>query len=207
NHIGTFTLPKAVLVDPRFIQTLMWEELRSGFAEIAKHCLIKDLAMWDVIKKIDLDDQDFSGLIEHSIAIKKSIVDEDFTEKGPRKTLNFGHTLGHAVETYYLENKPKRILHGEGVAAGMIMESYISYKKGLLSERELIEIEEFLFSIYGKVRIESSEVANIIALTIQDKKNVGNSVRGAIIDKIGSCLYDVPFSKSEMRAALEYYIG
>jgi 3-dehydroquinate synthase len=207
NHIGVFTLPKAVLVDPTFLKTLSILETRSGFAEIVKHCLIKDAAKWNSIKVLDLEEQNLPDLIAHSIEIKKVIVAEDFTEQGPRKILNFGHTLGHAVETYFLENKPKKLLHGEAVAAGMIMEAYIGYKKGMLPEDALNEIEEFIFSVYGRIEMEASDFPAIVALSLQDKKNKGNIVRASILDKIGSCQYDITISKAEMTRSLAYYVG
>jgi 3-dehydroquinate synthase len=207
NHIGVFTLPNAVLVDSQFLQTLPSLELRSGFAEIVKHCLIKDQAKWKTIKILDLEEQNLPDLIAHSIEIKKAIVAEDFTEQGPRKTLNFGHTLGHAVETFFLENKAKKLLHGEAVAAGMIMENYIGYKKGMFAEESLNEIEEFIFAVYGRIKIDKADFNAIIALSLQDKKNKGKVVRASILDKIGSCQYDIPISKAEMKKALEYYVG
>jgi 3-dehydroquinate synthase len=207
NHIGVFTLPNAVLVDSQFLQTLPSLELRSGFAEIVKHCLIKDQAKWKTIKILDLEEQNLPDLIAHSIEIKKAIVAEDFTEQGPRKTLNFGHTMGHAVETFFLENKSKKLLHGEAVAAGMIMESYIGYKKGMFAEESLNEIEEFIFAVYGRIKIDKADFNAIIALSLHDKKNKGKVVRASILDKIGSCQYDIPISKVEMKKALEYYVG
>jgi len=113
NHIGAFAQPEVVLIDTVFFKTLPHLELRSGFAEIIKHCLIRDASMWDVIRKRDFDQQDLQSLVAHSVAIKKEIVAEDPTEKGLRKILNFGHTLGHAVETHFLEKEGKRLLHGE----------------------------------------------------------------------------------------------
>ncbi len=207
NHIGVFTLPQAVLVDPDFLSTLPHAELRSGFAEVVKHCLISDREKWNAIKILDLEEQNLPDLIAHSIGIKSKIVEEDFTEQGLRKTLNFGHTLGHAVETYFLENKPKRLLHGEAIAAGMIMESFLAYKKGMISEQAVNEIEEFLFAVYGRVNIELADFSPIIALTLQDKKNKGNVVRASLLSAIGHCSFDNALTKSEMTAALKYYTG
>lgn len=207
NHIGVFTLPKTVLIDKTFLNTLSIAELRSGFAEVIKHCLIRDAKMWQTIKVLDLDQQDFEALIKHSVAIKEEIVNIDPTEKGLRKILNFGHTLGHAVETHFLENKPKKLLHGEAIAAGMIMEAYLAFKKGMIAEQILIEIEEFIFAIYGKIKLEKSDFENIVKLSLQDKKNKGNQVLAALIDGIGSCKYDIPLSKADMKRALGYYLG
>jgi len=205
NHIGVFTQPRAVLIDPAFLSTLPERELRSGFAEVIKHCLIRDRGMWDRIRKTELQDQPIKELINHSVETKKSIVNEDPTEKGLRKILNFGHTIGHAVETFYLEKD--RLLHGEAIAIGMICESYIAYSKGMLSEAELGETEEYIFSVYGAVRIDPQDFPAIAALTGQDKKNRGNVVRAALLNGIGDCSYDIPVSRKDILKSLKYYCG
>ncbi len=207
NHIGVFSLPNAVIIDASFLQTLPKNELRSGFAEIIKHCLIRDKKKWNEIIVKDLINQDLEDLIRHSVEIKKAVVAEDPTEKGLRKILNFGHTLGHAIETFYLDKGKKRLLHGEAIAAGMIMESYLAFVKKMIEEKTFLDIEEFLFTVYGRVDIDQIDFENIIALTQQDKKNKGKKVNASIIDAIGSCQWDISLSKKEMRSALIYYIG
>lgn len=207
NHLGVFTLPNAVLIDPIFLETLSEREKRSGFAEILKHCLIQDVNKWNEIRGKDLADQDLPDLIAHSVEIKKKVVEQDPTEKGLRKILNFGHTLGHAIETFFLPQGKKRLFHGEAIATGMVCESYIAYKRGLIDERTLEQVEEFIFSIYGKVDIDAADFDTIIGLTLQDKKNKGKDVRFSLINAAGSCLYDIVVMKNEMKKALEYYKG
>lgn len=207
NHLGVFTLPNAVLIDPVFLETLSEREKRSGFAEILKHCLIQDVNKWNEIRGKDLADQDLPDLIAHSVEIKKKVVEQDPTEKGLRKILNFGHTLGHAIETFFLPQGKKRLFHGEAIATGMVCESYIAYKRGLIDERTLEQVEEFIFSIYGKVAIDAADFDTIIGLTLQDKKNKGKDVRFSLINATGSCLYDIVVTKNEMKKALEYYKG
>ncbi len=207
NHIGVFSIPKAVLIDAFFLQTLPKNELRSGFAEIIKHCLIRDKNKWNEIKVKDLIIQDLEDLIRHSVEIKKAVVDEDPTEKGLRKILNFGHTLGHAMETFYLDKGKKRLLHGEAIAAGMIMESYLAFEKKMIEEKTFLDIEEFLFTVYGRVEIEEIDFGKIIDLTHQDKKNKGKIVRASILDGIGSCQFDISLSRKEMLRAMKYYTG
>lgn len=207
NHLGVFTLPNAVLIDPIFLETLSEREKRSGFAEILKHCLIQDVNKWNEIRGKDLIDQDLPDLIAHSVEIKKKVVEQDPTEKGLRKILNFGHTLGHAIETFFLPQGKKRLFHGEAIATGMVCESYIAYTRGLIDERTLEQIEEFIFSIYGKVEIDVADFDTIIGLTLQDKKNKGKDVRFSLINAAGSCLYDIVVTKNEMKKALEYYKG
>jgi 3-dehydroquinate synthase len=207
NHLGVFTLPNAVLIDPVFLETLSEREKRSGFAEILKHCLIQDGEKWQEIRRKDLADQDLPDLIAHSVEIKKKVVEQDPTEKGLRKILNFGHTLGHAIETFFLPQGKKRLFHGEAIATGMVCESYIAYTRGLIDERTLEQVEEFIFSIYGKVDIDAADFDTIIGLTLQDKKNKGKDVRFSLISAAGSCLYDIVVTKNEMKKALEYYKG
>ena len=207
NHLGVFNLPNAVLIDPIFLETLSDRENRSGFAEILKHCLIQDVNKWNEIRGKDLADQNLPDLIAHSVEIKKKVVEQDPTETGLRKILNFGHTLGHAIETFFLPQGKKRLFHGEAIATGMVCESYIAYTRGLIDERTLEQIEEFIFSIYGKVDIDAADFDTIIGLTLQDKKNKGKDVRFSLINAAGSCLYDIVVTKNEMKKALEYYKG
>jgi 3-dehydroquinate synthase len=204
NHIGVFQVPNAVLIDPAFLNTLPEAELRSGFAEVIKHCLIRDKSMWEVISTKDLHEQNWPALIAHSVAIKDVITTEDPTEKGLRKILNFGHTLGHAIETLFLGTK-KHLLHGEAIAVGMLCESFIAMQLGQITKAELAEIEAFLIAIYGMVPLEASEFDTIINLTSQDKKNKGKEVRFSLLEGIGKATFDQAISKNQMRKALEYY--
>ena len=208
NHLGVFNIPKSVLIDPVFLKTLPEREIRSGFAEIIKHCLIADSKKWDEIRQKDFEEQKWEDLIAHSVQIKQQVVDEDPTEKGLRKILNFGHTLGHAVETCFL-NKPanQRLYHGEAIAVGMIMESYLSFERKMIDQQTLTDIEEFLFATYGKVNIKPEDVEKIIALTRQDKKNKGKEVRFSLLKGAGECAYDIVVTASEMRKSIAYYLG
>jgi 3-dehydroquinate synthase len=208
NHLGVFTLPKNVLIDASFLQTLSYVELRSGFAEIIKHCLIADADKWEEIRKKDFEEQNWPDLIAHSVEIKKKVVAEDPTEQGLRKILNFGHTIGHAVETYFLSKPPKqRLLHGEAIAAGMIMETFVAYRKKMVDLQTLEQVEEFIFSVYGKAPISMSDVPTIIALAQQDKKNRGGELRFSLLDKIGHCGYDIKVTAAEIQQAVAYYVG
>lgn len=212
NHIGVFRQPDAVLIDPQFLTTLPERELRSGFAEIIKHCLIADAGMWDDIRRRDLNEQDWPALIAHSVAVKQRVVEQDPTEQGLRKILNFGHTLGHAVETYYLAGprsaQPrKRLLHGEAIAVGMVAEAYIAFQKEMIDQTLLTQIEEYVFAVYGNVRLTEADTEPIVALTLQDKKNRGQQIRMALPDGPGSCAFDVPVTSAEMRRGLSFYRG
>ncbi len=203
NHIGVFQEPLATLISPQFLKTLSPRELKSGFAEIIKHCLIADKAKWREIVRKDLDSQNWEELIAHSVHIKQQITEADPREKGLRKTLNFGHTLGHALETFFL-GSAQQLLHGEAIAMGMIMESYIAHQKNLLSESELQDISQYLLTIFGKVKVPIDQ-EQVIALTVQDKKNKGAKVLIALPQGIGKAIWDVEATEAEMREAIGYY--
>jgi 3-dehydroquinate synthase len=207
NHIGVFQLPKTVLIDPKFIDTLSIQQKKSGFAEIIKHCLIRDEQEWNVIRQQSFEKLDLSKLIAHSVAIKEAVVLEDPKEAGLRKILNFGHTLGHAIETYLLDKGKRKILHGEAIAIGMIAEAFISHQRDLISLQELEEIESYLFENYGRVKLHAEEISKIISLTAQDKKNKGKEIRFSLLTGIGDCGYDIPVSTSEMKKAIQYYLN
>jgi len=207
NHIGVFQLPKTVLIDPKFIDTLSIQQKKSGFAEIIKHCLIRDEQEWNVIRQQSFEELDLSKLIAHSVAIKEAVVLEDPKEAGLRKILNFGHTLGHAIETYLLDKGKRKILHGEAIAIGMIAEAFISHQRDLISLQELEEIESYLFENYGRVKLHAEEISKIISLTAQDKKNKGKEIRFSLLTGIGDCGYDIPVSASEMKKAVQYYLN
>jgi 3-dehydroquinate synthase len=207
NHIGVFQLPKTVLIDPKFIDTLSIQQKKSGFAEIIKHCLIRDEQEWNLIRQQSFEELDLSKLIAHSVAIKEAVVLEDPKEAGLRKILNFGHTLGHAIETYLLDKGKRKILHGEAIAIGMIAEAFISHQRDLISLQELEEIESYLFENYGRVKLHAEEISKIISLTAQDKKNKGKEIRFSLLTGIGDCGYDIPVSTSEMKKAIQYYLN
>ncbi|MCF0071663.1 3-dehydroquinate synthase [Dyadobacter sp. CY261] len=208
NHLGVFNIPKSVLIDPVFLKTLPEREIRSGFAEIIKHCLIADGSKWEEIRAKDFEKQNWADLIAHSVKIKQQVVDQDPTEKGLRKILNFGHTLGHAVETYFLNKSAnQRLFHGEAIAVGMIMEAYLSFERKMIDQQTLTDIEEFLFATYGKVKIKPEDVEKIIALTRQDKKNKGKEIRFSLLKGAGQCAFDIVVTAAEMRRSIAYYLG
>lgn len=207
NHIGVFRDPKAVLIATDFLQTLPYAEIRSGFAEIVKHCLIADAAMWNEIRYRDLEEQNWDHLVSHSVAIKEKVVEQDPTEKGWRKILNFGHTIGHAVESYMLEQPKRKLLHGEAIAVGMIAEAYLAFKRKLLSEESLMQLEEFIFSTYGKVTLTVEDIAAIPPLALQDKKNASGKIQCVLLKQIGEPIVDQVITQKEIQDALKYYQG
>jgi 3-dehydroquinate synthase len=204
NHLGVFNEPEAVLIAPKFLETLPEQELRSGFAEIIKHGLIQDKAYFGSLDIQDWRNSDWKKLIQHSVAIKLKVVTEDPKEAGLRKILNFGHTIGHAFETYYLDGD-KHLLHGEAIAVGMICEAWLSHQKLGLSIRELEKISRTFLTVYRKIRIEENEISPVLDLCIQDKKNEGNTLMFSLLNSIGDCTYNIPVSRSEIRDSISYY--
>lgn len=187
NQIGIIREPKAVVVITSFLETLSQLEMRSGLAEMLKHGLIFDINYWNKFKDLSvLNSEDLEGLIHKSIQIKNTIVSQDLTENGIRKALNFGHTLGHAIESYFLENETKtKLLHGEAVAVGMILESHLSYEKKLLSKEEYYEIKYILKDIYDTILFDENDIEKIIELLIYDKKNEFGKIQYALLEGIG----------------------
>jgi 3-dehydroquinate synthase len=203
NHIGLFQNPVVTLISPAFLKTLPERELRSGFAEIIKHCLISDSNMWEVIRKRPFDQQDWNMLISHSADFKSRVIEQDPKEKGLRKTLNFGHTIGHAVESFFLD-AGNRILHGEAIAIGMITESSIAHQKGLINENELGQVGKYILKVFGKVEKLPGGDA-VLKLIYQDKKNKGNKILMALMKGLGQAIWDVEVTEEEIASALSYY--
>jgi len=188
NQIGTITVPQLLLIDTDFLETLPQKEMRSGLAEMLKHGLIHDKIYWEQFSDLTtLNFNDLDVLIYHSIEIKNEIVQQDPTENGIRKALNFGHTLGHGIESHFLDTE-KQLLHGEAIAIGMILESHISKEKGLLSEEEYQQIKQTISGIFDPFEFSVSDIINIQNLLIHDKKNEYGKVQFALINGIGKII-------------------
>ncbi len=205
NSIGVFRNPKGVYIYPPFLKTLPKAEIRSGFAEIIKHSLINDAKQWRQIKTIkDISTIDWTDYLVPSLYIKKRIVEEDPFEKGLRKALNFGHTIGHAVESQYLESDHP-LLHGEAVAVGMVCEAYISSKVSGLSQVNLEEISQFMVSIYGQYPLQKVDYPAMIQLMRKDKKNVKDEINFTLLSSPGKCLINQTCSVALIEESLNYY--
>ena len=205
NSIGLFKNPEAVLIDPDFLKTLPKNELRSGFAEILKHSLIADFEQWDQLSKIDnLDQVDWTALIIPSLKIKRDIVDQDPFEKGIRKALNFGHTIGHAVESNLLESETP-LLHGEAIAIGMVTEAYLSRESVGLTEKDCKKITEFILKIYGKPKIDRGSYPELIAIMRNDKKNRGDEINFTMLDQPGTALINQTATPENIMESLDFY--
>jgi 3-dehydroquinate synthase len=205
NHIGVFQNPLKVFLDPGFFSTLDPAELRSGFAEIIKHCLIRDKNKFSEIIQKPYKELEWFSLIRHSVDIKNKVVTEDPSEKGLRKILNFGHTVGHAIESFFLKNPGKKLLHGEAIAIGMICESFLSTKKLALNESDLELITDYILRIYNSVAIPTDEIDEIAGLTKQDKKNEGDKINCSLLNNIGNCTYNIEIDHQDIKTSIEYF--
>jgi 3-dehydroquinate synthase len=188
NQIGVINNPKMVLIDTNFLDTMPINEMKSGLAEMIKHGLIANKIYFEKFLNLSsLDNSVLDDLIYESIVIKNSIVMQDPTENGIRKALNFGHTLGHAIESYFLETENKKtLLHGEAIAIGMILESYISKEKGLLSESEYKQIKSLLKNLFDTIEINGNDIKLILEFLIHDKKNEYGKIQFALLNGIGN---------------------
>lgn len=207
NQIGVINNPQLVVVATDFLETLPQIEMRSGLAEILKHGLIYDNLYWKQFLDLSkLDFADFDTVIFDSIKIKNAIVMQDPKEMGIRKALNFGHTLGHAIESYFLENESKKnLLHGEAIAIGMVLESYISMNKNLISKDDYFEIKNTIKSIFETVAFDQNDIHSILDLLIHDKKNEKGKIKFVLLDGIGKFIVNQDVENELIIASFEDY--
>lgn len=207
NLVGVINNPQLVLINTAFLKTVPQEEMRSGLAEVYKHGLIASEAYWKTLRSLDqLTTAHLDAIIYDSVQIKNEIVLQDPTEQDVRKALNFGHTLGHAIESYCLEaSDRKRLLHGEAIAIGMILESYISTQLGYLKQESLEEITTTLSDMYESTQFSAQEIAAIIANLKYDKKNSNGAVLFVLIEKIGTPIFNQEVQNSLIEEAFVYY--
>jgi len=158
--------------------------------------------MWDAIRKKSLDNQDWPRLIRHSTKFKGGVVKKDPREAGLRKILNYGHTIGHALEGNSLRSG-NRLLHGEAVAAGMVVEAFLSHQRKMLTLDDTRSIAGYVISIFGKVEIQ--DPGQLISLMRQDKKNKGNEICVALPGPVGKARWDIEVSEKDIRKALASY--
>ena len=205
NSIGVFRNPKAVFVNPDFYKTLPYRELRSGFAEMLKHALIWDKTQWEDLKPIEnLREVDWVTKIVPSLKVKQEVVTIDPFEKGLRKALNFGHTIGHAIESVHLE-KEEPLLHGEAIAIGMICESYLSNQLTGLSAVDLESIKLCVKRVYGTPKLAESDYDTFIELMLQDKKNIGDAINFSLLESTGKVIVNQTTDTARIIDSLNFY--
>lgn len=209
NHIGLFSDPETIIVNPDFLLTLPERELRSGYAEMLKHGLIADYAYFQRLS--GLSDLSTNTLTEHiirSIEIKSEFVAADPVEKGIRKGLNFGHTIGHAFESLSFSIEGKMPLsHGEAIALGMVCETFISSDVFNISSSLLHEVVQAIEKIIPFSDLYIPAYAEIVDRLYQDKKNRSGELRMSLLEKPGKVIIDVTVSQSQILDSLNYLAG
>ena len=207
NQIGIIKEPINVILDPQWLNTLPQKELRSGFAEMLKHGLIADRSYWDQLKNLEhLEKTIISKFIKPSLSIKKSVVTKDPEEKNLRKILNFGHTFGHAIESYFLKHKKKkRLLHGEAIAVGMVLESFLAVYCCNFPEIDAIEIKNVFKRFYPQLKFKKIDRQKIESLLYHDKKNTAREINFVLLENIGTPKIDVKVSQNLFNKAFDFY--
>jgi 3-dehydroquinate synthase len=204
NVVGAFHDPLGVYVHVPFLKSLGKRELLNGLAEMIKHGLVRDADHWEAITTAPLHDLDaLAPLVQRSAAIKAEVVRQDPREKDLRKVLNFGHTIGHAVEAHSWEGSQRPLLHGEAVAFGMVCATYISWRMDMLDREAHDRIIRQLFELYKPYALESTDHHRIIELMRNDKKNASGEFRFTLLTGIGSAEVDVPVTAAQVQDALE----
>jgi 3-dehydroquinate synthase len=206
NQIGLFYQPKMLCTIPEFLTTLPKKEVLSGSVEMLKHGLIANKIYWEELKNISNPSQMIQPeLIKKSITIKMSICHADMYDVGERKKLNFGHTIGHALESFALLTSTK-LSHGEAVAMGMIAESHISYQKKMINKKDLIPITRVLRCFFPSYLIEKKDYDTILSYLQKDKKTINNKVNFTLLSTIGNAVIDNQVSQNEIISAMDYLL-
>ena len=186
NIIGTFTNPEAVFIYPDFIKTLNPRETRSGYAEIIKHILLSDAEKWNEIKSngsVFSEDKNLLELIQQSVRFKGAVTKDDFREENKRMILNFGHTIGHAIESFYLKSK-EPLTHGEAVAAGMVAELFLGFKLSGFPEAEMLVAILFIRNVFSDLNL-NCKPEDLIPFLYADKKNSHDKIAFSLLKSPG----------------------
>lgn len=207
NQIGTINNPVAILIDTTFLNTLPQKQMLSGLAEMLKHGLIYDKEYWNKFNNLSaLTTGDLDEMIYKSVEIKNTIVLQDPFEKSIRKILNYGHTIGHALESFSLKStNMATLLHGEAIAAGMVMEAYLSKEKKFISHEEFLEIKKVILSLFETIKFSPDDLDEIIALLDHDKKNEFNKIKFVLLNGIGNAKINQEVEKPLILKAFEDY--
>jgi 3-dehydroquinate synthase len=207
NEIGVFNPACAVLIHTGFLQTLDGENIKSGFAEMIKHALIHSPEAWNQLRRYNLrnlNTDELRGLIAESIRIKEHFVQTDPTEKGIRKALNFGHTIGHAFESLAIQNHAP-IPHGYAVAFGMVVELYLSQLCLGFPNELLYEIAHYIEGGYGHFNLKSTDYQHIYNLMLHDKKNENGLINYTLLKEPGNIQINQNCSSEQLFRALDLY--
>lgn len=205
NIVGCFALPEMVVVSPVFLSSLPQREVLSGFAEMLKHGLIRSRAHWQALSgSKDFSLEETAHLVYDSIRIKYDVVREDPKEKGVRKVLNFGHTIGHAVESYFMDTDAP-ISHGHAVAIGMVCESWLSAQLSTLEVGFPPALREYVKGLYGPTHLPEEAVETMVETMRHDKKNTHRGINFTLLQQVGCSSFDHYVDEPLIRQALRFY--
>ncbi len=210
NEIGVFNDAKYVILATQFLSTLDDENLRSGYAEMLKHGLISDDSHWAELLQFSFDQPDLPRLQEmlaRSVKVKENVVTQDPYEHGLRKALNYGHTFGHAFESFSFRHADQRppLLHGYAVAAGMICELYLSTVKTAFPQDKMRQTVQFIRETYGHYTITCDDYDELIELMRHDKKNTSGIINFTLLGNIGDIRINQTATEEELKEAFDFY--
>lgn len=206
NEIGVFRNASTVILDTVFLKTMDAENILSGYAEMLKHGLINNEKMWGQLINFNVEQPDLKQLqdmVAESVAVKERIVEEDPTEKGIRKALNLGHTIGHAFESLAMQRKPA--LHGYAVAWGLVCELYLSAIKTGFPVDKMRQTVRFILDHYGRMPIICDDYPILLELMTHDKKNMAGQINFTLLSGIGEIRINQTATKEEIEEALDFY--
>jgi len=206
NQIGVINSGDLVLIDTKFLKTLPTNQFYSGISEMLKHGLITNNVYWHKMVNYLEDKKNLDELIYESVQIKAKVVEKDPLENGLRKSLNYGHTIGHAIESYFLESDSKKdLLHGEAIAIGMILSTYISFKKLGFPESKMNSIKKTILALFNKISFSNNDLELIIGLLKFDKKNSYGEINFTLLKDIGKPKVDCQVENDLILDAFKYY--
>lgn len=207
NEIGAFAPASTVLIDCGFLKTLDTENILSGYAEMLKHGLISNTAHWSELVTFDMEHIDYDRLqqlVAQSVKVKEDIVEQDPYERGIRKALNLGHTVGHAFESFALQKRP--VLHGYAVAWGMVCELYLSFLKTGFPKDKLHQTLRFIKDNYGRLDFTCDDYEALYGFMKHDKKNMASGVINfTLLGEVGDIRINQTASQEEIYELLDFY--
>ncbi|HEX5111931.1 MAG TPA: 3-dehydroquinate synthase, partial [Saprospiraceae bacterium] len=187
NYIGVFSKPEFVWINTDFLKTLPKEEIKNGLTEMVKHAIIGSAALWNTLDKIQhIESIEWNALLELSIPVKLNIIQQDPYETGMRKSLNFGHTIGHALESYFLSTDTP-LHHGQAVAWGMLAESKMALDENQLSTSDFEKINTLIFRLLEPPQVELPSIGELLPWMMRDKKNISQDLSFSLPLGIGAC--------------------
>ncbi len=207
NEIGVFNNASSVILDTQFLHTLDYDNIASGYAEMLKHGLISNVENWAELLNFDMEGQlDYAQLqqmVATSVAIKEKVVEEDPTEKGIRKALNLGHTVGHSLESLAMEQN-RTVLHGYAVAWGLVCELYLSVLITGFPTDKMRQTVQFIKQRYGQFTFDCKQYDRLYELMRHDKKNVGDTINFTLLGEIGDIRLNQTATKEQIFEALDF---